>query len=88
MKKKPFYVSISSLVNIRKRAEQRRDNSPQRLASTAIVFSCIELNFFDDNVQTNQHHRTQLSLHRLLNESHQYSSDINENFENDVTVDN
>ncbi|CAF3091072.1 unnamed protein product [Rotaria sp. Silwood2] len=39
-----------------------------------------------------QHHRTQLSLHRLLveqiHESHQYSSDINENFENDVTVDN
>ncbi|CAM4756926.1 unnamed protein product [Rotaria magnacalcarata] len=34
-----------------------------------------------------QHHRTQLSLHRLLNESHQYSSDINENFENDVTAD-
>ncbi|CAF1335168.1 unnamed protein product [Rotaria sp. Silwood1] len=27
-----------------------------------------------------QHHRTQLSIQRLLNESHQYSSDINENF--------
>ncbi|CAF1423541.1 unnamed protein product, partial [Rotaria sordida] len=40
----------------------------------------------------NQHHRTQSSPHRLLleqiNESHQYSSDINENFENNVTVDN
>ncbi|CAF1647390.1 unnamed protein product, partial [Rotaria magnacalcarata] len=39
-----------------------------------------------------QHHRPQLSLHRLqaeeINESRQYSYDINENFENDVTLDN
>ncbi|CAF1032341.1 unnamed protein product, partial [Rotaria magnacalcarata] len=27
-----------------------------------------------------QHHRTQVSLRRLLNASHQYSSGINENF--------
>ncbi|CAM4847675.1 unnamed protein product, partial [Rotaria magnacalcarata] len=39
-----------------------------------------------------QHYRPQLSLHRLqaeeINESRQYSYDINKNFENDVTLDN
>lgn len=48
----PFKVSINSLVNIRNRTGQRSDNSPYRFASTAIVFSCIEVNFFDESVQT------------------------------------